>query len=202
MPLGHSNWWDSLAEAASSQEQRHIIENNKQKILSFAKSFRPHYYVSCWHMNEVENEEMWESYTKSPEAVAVATSYRTLRKALPEYVEIGMVRYIDYSTTELPTLNMFEYISHKNSNFSFERELRAVAFPPVTNGLGRSHFMNNHFESESNSKFIIFAPQIETSSFIHKVVIHPKATSKFIEKIKNICHTEKLVEPKLSDSYP
>jgi hypothetical protein len=201
MPLGHSDWWDALAEAATSPQQRQIVENNKIKVLSFSKSFRPNYYVSCWHMNEVENIQMWESYTKTPEAVAVATSYKTLREILPEYVEMGMVRYIDYATTELPTLNMFEYISHKNSNFSFEREIRAVAFPPVIDGLGRSHFMNNNFESESNCEFQIFAPEVNTAKLIRKVVIHPEASSKFITKIRNICHSEDLVEPLLSDFY-
>ncbi len=145
-PAGHIEWWMDLAENAESEVKREIIENNRKKLSAFAEAFRPNYYVSCWHMNAVESSKMWCAYTESSEAVAVTTTYRVLREALPKYVEIGMVRYIDYANEKLPSLNMFEYITHKNINFCFERELRAVAFPPAIEELGAGHFQEHHFE--------------------------------------------------------
>ena len=45
---------------------------------------------------------------------------------------MGYVRHIDYASTRLPArdngiANMFEYITHKDQWFSWEREVRAVA---------------------------------------------------------------------------
>jgi len=198
-PIGHLEWWRSLAEGAASEEQRRIIEQNEEKISTFAKAFRPHYYVSCWHMNAVESAKMWRCYTKTPEAVAVATTYRTLRASLPAYVEIGMVRYIDYSSERLPSLNLFEYVTHKNINFCFEREVRAVALPPAIEGLGAAHFQASHFESETQKGFQIFAPEVDVGNIIHRVVLHPESSPEFAEKISSTCKGAELPSPSPSE---
>jgi len=46
---------------------------------------------------------MWSEYSSSKDAVAIRTSYRLLRASLPAFVEIGLVRYIDYRTADLPS---------------------------------------------------------------------------------------------------
>lgn len=194
-PIGHIAWWRALEDGAASEEQRRIIEKNKEKVFAFAKAFRPHYYVSCWHMNALENTKMWRCYTKSPDAVAVATSYQALRASLPAYVEIGTVRYIDYSSESLPSLNMFECITHKNINFCFEREVRAVALPPAPEGLGASHFQANHFESETQKGFLVFAPEVDIATLIDRVVLHPESSSAFAEKIRSACEGAGLPKP-------
>lgn len=194
-PVGHIEWWRALADGAASEEQRRIIEQNKEKVFAFVKAFRPHYYVSCWHMNALESEKMWRFYTNSPDAVAVATSYQVLRACLPAYVEVGMVRYVDYSSEHLPSLNMFEYITHKNINFCFEREVRAVALPPAAEGLGASHFQANHFESEAKKGFLVFAPEVDVATLIHRVVLHPKCSPEFAEKICIACEGAGLPNP-------
>lgn len=186
-PAGDLEWWRALAESATSDEQRETIEKNKERLSAFVRAFRPHYYVSCWHMNALESTKMWQCYTKSPEAVAVTTSYRALRALLPAYVEIGMVRYIDYTNERLPSLNTFEYITHKNINYCFEREVRAVAFPPAVEELGAAHFRNNHFESETQKGFLVFAPQVDIASLIHGIVLHPKSTPEFARTIRSAC---------------
>ena len=194
-PNGHIEWWRALEDGAVSEEQRRIIEQNKEKVFAFAKAFRPHYYVSCWHMNALENTKMWRCYTKSSDAVAVATSYQALRASLPAYVEIGMVRYIDYASESLPSLNMFEYITHKNINFCFEREVRAVALPPATEGLGASHFQANHFESETHKGFRVFAPEVDVATLIDRIVLHPESSSAFTEKVCAACESAGLPKP-------
>lgn len=198
-PVGHSEWWKELAEKAESAAKREIIEGNYEKLTKFAAAFRSHYYVSCWHMNPVENAKMWRAYTNSPEAVAVRTSYHGLRAALSGYAEIGMVRYIDYASERLPSLNMFEYITHKEISFSFEHEVRVVVFPPATEELGLRHFRDNHFESESRKDFLVFAPEVDVSSLVHGVVIHPDASSEFEERIHFICENANLPEPTRSE---
>jgi hypothetical protein len=194
-PAGDLEWWRTQAEDATSEDQRQIIEKNRELLSSFARVFRPNYYVSCWHMNELESKEMWQCYTKTPEAVAIKTSYRELRASLPAYVEIGMVRYIDYATERLPSLNMFEYITHKNIDYCFEREVRVVALSPATEGLGSSHFQDNHFESETRKGFLVFAPQIDVSRLLHGVVLHPESTPEFTAMVITACEKAGLPIP-------
>lgn len=150
-------------------------------------------------MNAVESVKMWQHYTKTPEAVAIATTYRALRASLPAYVEIGMVRYIDYSCERLPTLNLFEYVTHKNINFFFECEVRAVATPPAVEGLGATNFQASLFESETQKGFLVFAPEIDVGNLIHRVVLHPQSSPVFAEKILAICQVAELPSPSLSE---
>jgi hypothetical protein len=149
-------------------------------------------------MNQYENHAMWRCYTRHHKAVAIRTTYATLRESLPEYVDMGMVRYIDYATERLPTMNMFEYITHKDSYYSFEQEVRAVAFPPPIEALGLSDFQKNLFKSESIAGFIVFAPPVDLKHLIHRIVLHPDASPAFEAEVVKMCSKNGLVKPELS----
>ncbi len=197
-PTGDFEWWRELAENADSEVKREIIQNNHKKITLFVEAFRPHYYVSCWHMNSIESSKMWRVYTKSSEAVAITTTYRALREALPEYVEIGMVRYIDYANERLPSLNMFEYITHKNISFCFEHELRAVAIPPAIKELGAGHFKEHHFESETRKGFLVYSPSVDLTKLVQSVVLHPDISGELTDTVSSICKKFGLPKPSQS----
>jgi hypothetical protein len=98
-----------------------------------AAGLRQGYYVTCWSMAPTEVQERWEQYVPgNREAVVMRTNYSALRDCLPGHVLMGYGRYIDYASTRLPArdngiANMFEYITHKDQWFSWEREVRAVA---------------------------------------------------------------------------
>ena len=77
-----------------------IIEANRAKLSAFAKGFKGHYYVSCWHINQHENDAMWKAYTCSSRSVAIRTTFAALRTCLPSYVDIGIVRYLDYRSAK------------------------------------------------------------------------------------------------------
>ena len=194
-PKGELRWWRREAAAADSVEQSRVIDRNREFLSRMARGFRNHYYVSCWHMNQHENHALWKSYTSQPEAVAIQTTYLALRKCLPTYVEMGMVRYIDYASDRLPTFNMFEYVMHKDIYYRFETEVRAVALPPAVDRLGRTHFLENHFESESSPGFVVYAPPIDVVSLVHEVVLHPDATSEFAERVADMCVQNGLPHP-------
>lgn len=194
-PTGDSNWWQSLADRAASEEERRTIEHNRELISRFAAAFRTRYYVSCWHVDEAINPEMWRLYADSPESVAVRTTVAKLRAALPAYVDIGMVRYIDYAVDRLPTLNMLEYITHKNKLFEHERELRAVAMHPVVEGFDQQHFRTHHFQAENSPAFRVFAPPIEVTALVDSVFVHPEAPEPFVEKVRSLCQERRLPIP-------
>jgi len=194
-PDGHLKSWRAEAEKADTATQRKIIEANQKLLSRFANNFRSNYFVSCWHMSECESDDMWRCYTTTPEAVVVKTTFRALRASLPEYVEIGMVRYLDYASARLPSMNMFEYITHKNINFSFEKEVRAVAFPPATEGLGSARFQGDLFASEAHKGRLVFAPVVDISVLIHGVVLHPASTPQFVARVCSTCEIATLPKP-------
>lgn len=194
-PEGNEIWWKEQIRQAKTDKQKEIIRANQQKLSAFAKEFGEHYYVSCWHMNENENNGMWKKYTKSPESIAIQTTYKDLRSLLSDYIEIGVVRYIDYDNESLPSLNMFEYITHKHIEFCYEREVRAVASPPALKELGGEHFDANLFESEENSSFRVFAPEIDIIHLINKIVTHPISSLSFRNRVDEICNDCLLPRP-------
>jgi len=194
-PSGDLHWWQSLFDRASSEEERRTIEHNRELLSRFAAAFRTRYYVSCWHVNEAANAEMWRLYADSAESVAVRTTVEKLRAALPVYVEIGLVRYIDYAVERLPTLNMLEYITHKNKLFENERELRAVAMHPIVEGLDQQHFREHYFQADNNPAFLVFAPPVDIAALVEVVLVHPDAPKPFFEKIVNLCETRGLPRP-------
>lgn len=141
---------------------------------------------------------MWRCYTSRPEAVSIRTTFSALRECLPNYVEMGMVRYIDYSTERLPTMNMFEYIMHKDAYYSFEREARAVAFPPAVEALGAGHFRENHYEMEASPGVLVYAPTVDLTRVIQGVVLHPEIPSEYEAKVIELCATHGLPHPERS----
>lgn len=194
-PRGEADYWKSLVAQATGEEQKRTVEHNRERILQFAAAFRSRHYVSCWHMNDSINPEMWGLYASEPESVAVRTTCGKLRTVLPPYVEIGMVRYIDFSIDRLPTQNMLEYITHKNVVFQNERELRAVAMHPIVDGVDQQHFREHHFEAENNPEFRVFVPPIPVAELLSSVFVHPGASVAFFEHVQAICHGHGLPAP-------
>lgn len=194
-PLGDNDWWTRLATAAVSEDERNTIRHNQERLAQFAAAFRTRYYVSCWHMNAGLNAEMWNSYADHPESVAVQTTFAKLRTALKPYVGVGMVRYINYAKERLPTLNMFEYITHKNECFAHERELRAVAMHPLVEGLDQQHFRGHHFESENDPSFRVYAPAVDLGTMLESVVLHRDAPEDFSKSVIALCKKAGLPAP-------
>jgi hypothetical protein len=199
-PPGEIEWWKRAVENADTAEQRRILEHNRKFLSRMAQALRNHYYVSCWHMNSYENRAMWDCYTAGPKAVAIRTTYAALRVALPRYIEMGVVRYIDYAIARLPTMNMFEYVTHKDSYYGFESEVRAVVLHPAGENINVTHFQENHFESETIPGFLVFAPSVDVKELVQAVVLHPKASADFKAEIVQVCSNAGLPEPELSRS--
>jgi hypothetical protein len=196
--VGELEWWKREAANADTDEKRRIIEHNRSFLSRMALKLRKDYYVGCWHMNQHENSAMWGCYTASSESVAIRTTYAALRSAIPSYVEMGVIRYIDYATKRLPSMNMFEYIMHKDVYYAFEQEVRAVAFPPAVKELGLENFEANHFESESVRGFLVYAPPLDIGKLIHGIVLHPNAADAYTRKVRDLCTTYDLPLPEPS----
>ncbi len=200
-PTGELKSWEQRASEADTDEQREIIRENRIRLSAFAQQFRNHhYYVSCWHKNTYENYAMWGCYTKTKEAVAIFTSYDTLRACVPDFVLTGEVRYIDYTCDRLPSMNLYEHIMHKDIYYSYEQEIRAVASPPATDELGRSDFISHYFFSETDPEFRFYAPPVKITQLIHGLILHPQASQVFAQNIAEICREKCLPSPQASRS--
>ena len=193
-PQGELDWWRRKAENADSTEQRRIIENNRKLLSGFAKKFRRNYYVSCWSGNQFESHAMWKSYTRKIEAVAIQTTYATLRECLPSFCLMGMVRYIDYANERLPTMNMYEYIMHKDIFYQSENEIRAVAWELTMEAIGGAA-AGDRFVSEKSPEIRVYAPPVDIALLIHGVVMHPETPPRFEAVVRKLCAEKGLPEP-------
>lgn len=111
---------------------------------------------------------------------------------------MGIVRYIDYATARLPSLNMFEHIMHKDTYYRSEQEVRAVATPPAVKELGLDDFNSNRFESETTKGFHVYAPPVDIKKLIHGIVLHPNAPDAYVRVVRDLCAATGLPAPEAS----
>jgi hypothetical protein len=190
-PAGDIDYWNRQAAAAKTAEDRAAIESQREQLAEYAETFRRHYFVSCWNMAESENVAMWERYTTGPESVAVVGTYLSLGSQLnPDVMHYGMVRYIDYDTTPLPSLNMLQRISHKRHFFADEREVRAVMCAIAPDEIRQQH-IDPHVTSDGCG----WIPPVNVQSLIKQVALHPKASPDFARKVADLCAKHSLPAP-------
>lgn len=201
-PGGEINYWRNLYEEATTDEQRATIVHNRSFFAEMSQKLRTWYFVSCWHMNDHENNVMWGSYTSTHDAVAIRTTYSTMRKVLPEYLFAGAVRYIDYETSRFgagPDMaNMFEWIMHKELCFAGEREVRFIAVPPHGRDELMKEFSSCVLATTKVPDVPFYAPPIDLQSVVQEIVLHPDATRAFVDRMKALASAHGLPEPRKS----
>lgn len=156
-----------------------------------AQEFQQTYYVSCWHMNPDENIAMWERYVRSNDAVAISSKYSTLRSQLDSHViEMGLVRYINYEISGVPSPNRLQLIMHKRHFFADEKEVRAVMWSLMP--------WRDHIEPYFNTDRTGFLAPISPNALIGSVVLHPEASADTIARVSELCEMHNLPRPFLS----
>lgn len=101
-------------------------KDHRDELREMFRQWRSRTYVSCWHVNEFESAAMWRLYASTNEAVAIRTTYASLREALPKEAIIGLVQYIDYASEWVPDTNAIWPFFFKRKSFEHEREVRIV----------------------------------------------------------------------------
>lgn len=123
-----------VGENAPSKEviQQHIQLNHARR--EHAKADRAKTFICSWHAQDHESAAMWKLYVKSDEGIAIESSYVNLIESLRDYqefeVNVGMVKYIDYSRELISLGNGLAPFMHKRKSFEHERELRALIWTP------------------------------------------------------------------------
>ena len=189
----------ALSEAKTEAEQK-IIHGNIRLICCFAEKFYPNYFVSCWSMNDVESNLMWEAYGKPPKAIAIQTTFDRLVQSLPKCLDIGLVRYMDYRKTGFERMNMYEWPMHKREQFRDEREVRVLADLNVPDELGGSELKANLFEGGVElSRVRMCAPPIDAFGMIESIYLHPRSDQLFADTVIKFCRENKLPVPQRSE---
>jgi hypothetical protein len=199
-PAAHGMWWTEQASAAAD-DKRSIVASNREKMAQFVRDFREGYYVSCWRMDADERASCWKEYASGPDSVVIRTTYSALRRCVPAFVYMGVVRYIDYSRDHLPDggiSNLFHYVMHKDVEYRREQEVRTVAQAPAVPELGLDDFNASLFVSERDPTFQIFAPPIALKDLIHEVIVHPGASAAFMLRVARLCEEHGLPMPQAS----
>lgn len=166
-----------------------FVENWKK--LKFSKSdyinaVRRNSLVSCWHINEHENIDMWNTYAKEKEAIVIKTSINKLYESLNISknmnfnIDIGEVVYIDFHNTSLEYKNhIIEPLFFKDKKYEFENELRVVVWKRPQNNILNTD-LNNFYVCHGGSL------NIDLNILIDEIYISPNSSDDLIEKIKKM----------------
>mgnify|MGYP003590209475 FL=1 len=151
-----------------------IYESSLLSYKNSVRELRDKFGVSCWHINEYENESLWKIYTNQGQGIAIETTVEKLKQSLQFHRKITFdkVRYEDFNTTifEKNHKNYLGYIKRKA--FEYENEFRAVVL-----------LDENYFEKGCYIK-------VDLDILIEKIHISPAMPKYFLESIKYLCQGE------------
>ncbi len=163
---------------------------------------RADYYVTCWHLSEVEPVGMWELYGGADGGVALTSTYLRLRGILdsvqfaPCY--LGVVDYsegcwdIDRFSSDILAL------MRKRSHFAHEREVRGLVRLNGAGGIGRNidgegreHPMPL-FEPISSQNLRI---NVDLEALVTGVVMSPRANDQWFLRVTEALDRARLKVP-------
>jgi len=163
---------------------------DKQSIESISnlhRKLKAHFIVNFWHINNGENDAMWQLYLKNNYGVAIKTTVKNLLESFidtEEEINCSIVRYIDYDNDIWmpPTIkgyNMFTPILHKRKEFSHENELRLVHQIEYNNRDIDEFWREQPMEEGKNI-------HVDLTKLINVVCTAPTSNEMQIKRIKSI----------------
>ena len=138
--------WEGAYTQEHLRRRRLMIEENKlskdmmEGLSQLYRAFRSHTFVSCWHMNDVESDAMWQLYAARGAGIAIQSTFGSFIRSFHGDdnvmfdVYVGKVKYLDYDRGVFPDGNSLVPFLHKRSSFEHERELRGIVQPIFPGG--------------------------------------------------------------------
>lgn len=168
---------------------RQKAQESINNISNLHKQFKKQRIINCWHINNAENDSMWQLYLKSNEGIAIKTTVKRLEKSFiktKEQIFCSNVRYIDYENdiwyheTYYPftSYNMFMPLIHKRIEFQQEQELRLI------HKIDFDDYSNNYWDKQPYEKGKNIC--VEINDLIEEIYCAPTSDEKQIEKIKEL----------------
>lgn len=110
--------------------QTYAIQHDPAAQEEGALGFRYRIFLSCWHINDIENPGMWRLYTKTADSVVVVSTVRKLLAQFEKHhVQAGRVNYAPRAVPR-PEWSHLAPFFFKDTAFMMEREFRLVSWPP------------------------------------------------------------------------
>lgn len=162
-------------KAAINADSRFSDEQKVKHIALFEKRMnhnRQSGFVSCWHINNQINEEMWRNYgdTKKPEEnIAIQTTIINLKRSFNQKIPEIIFEPIRYF--EEPFFNQESYLFpsiFKQKQYDYEKEYR-LSFYAMSSGL---------------VKFTKISVNLQ--NLISSIYVHQRASEEFVQKIENL----------------
>lgn len=168
---------------------KQFVENWKALYYSkgdYINAVKRNSLVSCWHINNNENKDMWEAYTSEKESIVIKSSIDKIYKALNILnnsnfnIDIGEVEYVDFHN------RILEYKDHiitplfyKDKEYEYERELRVIVWKKPENNILNTDLSNFNVCQGGSLN-------IDLDILIDEIYISPNSSDDFIEKIKQL----------------
>lgn len=130
--------------------------------------------VSCWHLNDYENEALWKIYTNQNQGIAIETTIEKLEKSLTYHQDIifDKVRYEDYSTALIEKGHKHYSGFIKRKAFEYEKEFRAMVLLDEVN-FGEGCFI-----------------PVDLDMLIEKIHVSPLVPKYFLESVRFLCKND------------
>lgn len=183
----------TLAHLRATKEESADIFIRKNEIMRLAT------FVSCWRQDQEESIIMWDEYDSKRCKVAVRSSAHKLWSQCTKIAlgmtrgdsRLGVVTYINPELQGFVLRNGNLPLTHKHTNYSWEREVRIVRTDP-----GLEDSITKNFEETSQ---IIMSPgpvrqnlQVNLDELIENVVLNPAAKYSFKSTVTSILATKNL----------
>lgn len=117
---------------------------------------------------------MWQAYTTTARSVVLKTSYSKLRRCLPNDVQLGMVRYLDYEKEKPDRGYRLSLVSCKALYYRDEEELRALYAPT-----------NRGQDPAPPGKWI----DIDFQDMLEEVRLHPDSEPGLMDEVQQLLDT-------------
>ena len=130
------------------------------------------FFVSCWHMNDVESYAQWKIYGESPFSMAIVSSFSSLSHAILDSKNIygSIVSYYDPRCDTTPEGNAFYLATYKRNAFIHEKEFRLIYL--------------DHSLLESSDQPPDISISIDLEKMIEKIVLSPLMPEWFVKELK------------------
>lgn len=141
-------------------------------------------YLSCWRVDQNENERCWREYTASDEAVAIRTTYRKLLEHTATIFCAG-IQYIDYADTWVVETHPNWPFIYKAKDYEWEREFRVIVqrFPRANISFDDALFYD--CAAENPHRGLICS--VNLPHFIDQICVSPHSSDAFFRKIQTLC---------------
>ena len=153
-------------------------EEHFRNFYEIMRRFRQFVVVNCWHWNDYESAAMWNLYAKDSNGIALKTDCNSLVGCLPadSRVQIGKVKYLDYSTTFIRENHPLAPFMCKRKSFEHEAEVRAIISLGSLNEAGRNRPPCDHG---------VLQP-VDVGSLVKEIVVSPQSPDWFLELVLSV----------------